>query len=169
MTPSLLMDLGIDIHKKPVADRITPSDRVFVVGYPHFNVDEILYVEELWSDLEKKNESRPIVIFNGELDRLRSGYYPGLFYPKISKISKSFIPKFTQSYYIHNFKGQHPGEASYFRYGGYLILGALFRRYPEPWQILKRDRRELDQLVLIETADQMPSLKEIALNILPES
>eukprot|EP00210_Caulerpa_lentillifera_P005606 g5362.t1 len=109
MTPSMLMDLGIDIYKKPVSERIDDSDRLFVIGYPHFNVDEILYVEELCRDLKETTKTRPIIIFNGELDRLRTGYYPGLFYPKISKISKSFIPRFCQSYYVHNFKGWHQG------------------------------------------------------------
>ena len=52
---------------------------------------------------------RPIIVFNGELDRIRTGYYPSLLYPKIGRISKSFIPNFTQVYYIHNFKGTHPG------------------------------------------------------------
>lgn len=39
---------------------------------------------------------------SGELDRIRSGYYPKFFYPKIGKLAETFIPKFEQSYYIHS-------------------------------------------------------------------
>jgi len=154
MQPTGLMDFGIDLNKQPMMAKIKPTDAIFVMAYPHFNIDEILYVEELWRGLSDE-EMKPIVVFNGELDRIRSGYYPGLFYPKIGKISKTFIPQFTQVYYIHNFKGSHPG--------------ALFRRYPEPWQVLKRDVRQTDQLEVLQTFDKMPTLKEIALNILPQS
>lgn len=42
----------------------------------------------------------PIVTFNAELDRIRTGYYPPLFYPAIGKIAKSLIPNFTTAYYI---------------------------------------------------------------------
>lgn len=48
----------------------------------------------------------------GELDRVRSGYYPSLFYPKVGKLAKTFIPQFTTAYYIHNFKGSRGGVSS---------------------------------------------------------
>lgn len=35
----------------------------------------------------------------GELDRIRSGYYPPLFYPKLGQLAKTFIPQFQQAYY----------------------------------------------------------------------
>jgi hypothetical protein len=38
----------------------------------------------------------------GELDRIRSGYYPKFFYPKLGKLAENFIPKFEQAYYIHS-------------------------------------------------------------------
>jgi hypothetical protein len=38
----------------------------------------------------------------GELDRIRSGYYPKFFYPKIGKLAETFIPNFEQAYYIHS-------------------------------------------------------------------
>ena len=126
MQPTGLMDFGIDLNKRPVVEKVKETDKLFVIAYPHFNVDgqksipctlflswvgnvcaEILYVEELWR--MQSGEKRPIVVFNGELDRIRSGYYPSFFYPKIGKIAKSFIPQFTQVYYIHNFKGSYPG------------------------------------------------------------
>lgn len=42
--------------------------------------------------------------------------------------------------------------------------GALFRVYPEPWQVLRRDRGGLR---VVHTQEEMPSLKEVALDILP--
>ncbi len=32
-----------------------------------------------------------------------------LFYPKIGRLAKSFLPSFTTAFYIHNFKGNKPG------------------------------------------------------------
>ncbi len=42
--------------------------------------------------------------------------------------------------------------------------GALFRAYPGDWQVYRRDR---DGLRLVHTQKTMPSLKEVALEILP--
>lgn len=84
----------------------------------------------------------------------RSGYYPPLFYPKIGKLAKEFIPKFETALYLHNFKGNKGG--------------ALFRVYPGPWQVLRRDRWG-ESLRLVHQQDAMPSLKEVALEILPRS
>jgi hypothetical protein len=78
----------------------------------------MLAVEELHA---KAAAGRPILVFNGELDRIRSGYYPAFFYPKIGKCAKNFLPGFDQAYYIHNFKGAKGG--------------VLFRAYPGPWQV----------------------------------
>lgn len=36
---------------------------------------EMIAVEELWEGAAK-DSGRPIIVFNGELDRIRSGYYP---------------------------------------------------------------------------------------------
>lgn len=70
----------------------------------------MICVEELWKGAVKST-GHPIIVFNGELDRIRSGYYPSLFYPKIGKIAENFLPFFTQAYYIHNFKGTKPGKS----------------------------------------------------------
>jgi len=69
---------------------------------------EIIAVDELYQKIAKDAKS-PIVVFNGELDRIRSGYYPALFFPKLGKLAKTFIPQFESAYYIHNFKGSKGG------------------------------------------------------------
>eukprot|EP00803_Ostreobium_quekettii_P010762 evm.model.scf_1809.2 EVM.evm.TU.scf_1809.2 scf_1809:10936-14172(+) len=149
--PTGLMDIGLDLNQSKASARVKDSDKLFVIAYPHFNVNEMLSVEELWQDTAKET-GRPIIVFNGELDRIRSGYYPSLFYPKIGKLAKNFLPKFVQPFYIHNFKGSKGG--------------ALFRCYPGPWQVLRRD--DSGDLEVVEVRDDMPSLKEVALDILPK-
>lgn len=148
--PSLLEDFGFGTKVKMVK-RVQPSDEIFLVAYPYFNVDEMLVVEELYKDAVVDTD-RKLIIFNGELDRIRSGYYPPFFYPKIGALARNFLPKFETAYYIHNFKGR--------------VGGTLFRSYPGPWQVL---RKVGDKHVCIHQQETMPSLKEVALSILPSA
>mmetsp|Transcript_41500 Transcript_41500/g.132609 ORF Transcript_41500/g.132609 Transcript_41500/m.132609 type:complete len:350 (+) Transcript_41500:3-1052(+) len=147
--PSGLLDIGIDFGKRPIVERVEDSDRLFIVAYPSFNVNEMLTVEELY-DTHAQREECPIVTFNGELDRIRSGYYWPVFYPKIAKLGETFLPKFETAYYIHNFKGNKPG--------------VLFRAYPGPWQVLRRTTD--GGLVEVASMEERPTLKEVALDIL---
>ncbi|CAI7858841.1 unnamed protein product [Closterium sp. NIES-53] len=146
--PTGLEDIGFS-RKLPLADRVAASDRLFVAAYPYFNVNEMLAVDDLYREVASK-KGQPIIVFNGELDRIRSGYYPSFFYPKLAKINKSLLPLFEAAYYIHNFKG---------RFGG-----KLYRAYPGPWQVLREDAN--GKLICIHKQDKMPSLKEVALEIL---
>ncbi|KAL2622943.1 hypothetical protein R1flu_003148 [Riccia fluitans] len=146
--PSGLNDLGLG-KKEKMADHVQPTDEVFVCAYPYFNVNEMIAVEELYRESAEATR-RPVIVFNGELDRIRSGYYPSFFYPKLGSLAKNFLPKFETAYYIHNFKGQSGG--------------VLFRAYPGPWQVLRRVR---DGYVCLREQLTMPTLKEVALNILP--
>lgn len=50
-----------------------------------------------------------------------------------------------------------------------LLAGALFRCYPGPWQVLRRDPSDPWDLAVVEVRDKMPSLKEVSLEILPRS
>ena len=61
------------------------------------------------------------MIFNGELDRVRGGYYPRLFYPKLHQVKDRFLTKFESVYFFKPFSSQP---------------GTLFRKYAEPWQTL---------------------------------
>lgn len=148
--PSGLEDIGFS-RKVKIAERLKPTDEIIVVAYPYFNVNEMLTVEELYRDAAAKLKL-PIFVFNGELDRIRSGYYPSFFYPKLATLAKNFLPQFETIYYIHNFKGR--------------LGGTLFRAYPGPWQVLRKVNGEY--ICLLER-DSMPSLKEVALDILPHT
>lgn len=45
-----------------------------------FNIDEYLDIEKLG----KRREGVPMLIINGNLDRVKSGYYPQVFYPQLA-------------------------------------------------------------------------------------
>ncbi|XP_009795524.1 protein LPA3-like isoform X1 [Nicotiana tabacum] len=148
--PSFFEDFGFT-EKVKMADRVKPEDELFIVAYPYFNVNEMLVVEELYK-AAVSNTSRKLIIFNGELDRIRSGYYPSFFYPKLVALSKTLFPKMETVYYIHNFKGRNGG--------------VLFRCYPGPWKVL---RRVGNAYICLHQQESMPSLKEVALDILPSA
>ncbi|XP_066321128.1 protein LPA3-like [Miscanthus floridulus] len=147
--PSLFEDFGFTTKVK-MADRVKPEDETFLVAYPYFNVNEMLVVEELYKEAVV-GTNRKLIIFNGELDRIRSGYYPSFFYPKLAELSKTFLPKLDTVYYIHNFKG--------------VKGGTLFRCYPEPWKVLRK--ASSGSYICLHQQEEMPSLKEVALDILP--
>ena len=46
---------------------------MFVMAYPSFNVNEIIAIADLYEGSARET-GRPIIVFNGELDRIRSGY-----------------------------------------------------------------------------------------------
>ena len=102
------------------------TSQLFVMAYPSFNVNEIIAIADLYEG-SARDTGRPIIIFNGELDRIRSGYYPRLVYRKLAKLADDFIPLFESTFYIHNFKG--------------VRSGALFRVYPGPWQVSEACRK----------------------------
>ncbi|KMZ76217.1 hypothetical protein ZOSMA_105G00470 [Zostera marina] len=146
--PSLFQDFGF-VNKVKMADRVQPNDEIFIAAYPYFNVNEMLVVEELYKEAVADTD-RKLIIFNGELDRIRSGYYPSFFYPKLATLLKTFFPKMETAYYIHNFKGRNGG--------------ALFRSYPGPWKVLRKTK---GKYICVHRQEEMPTLKEVALNILP--
>ncbi|KRH76352.1 hypothetical protein GLYMA_01G147700v4 [Glycine max] len=149
--PSFFEDFGF-VEKIKMSDRVKTGDELFLVGYPYFNVNEILVVEELYKEAVLNTE-RKLIIFNGELDRIRSGYYPSFFYPKLAALTKTFLPMMETVYYIHNFKGRNGGT--------------LFRCYPGPWKVLRRVGNR--KYVCLHQQNSMPSLKEVALEILPSA
>ncbi|XP_048320588.1 protein LPA3 isoform X2 [Ziziphus jujuba] len=148
--PSFFEDFGF-VEKVKMTDRVKAEDELFLVGYPYFNVNEMLVVEELYKDAVV-NTDRKLIIFNGELDRIRSGYYPPFFYPKLAALTKTLFPKMETVYYIHNFKGRNGGT--------------LFRCYPGPWKVLRKVR---NRYICLHQQEAMPSLKEVALDILPSA
>ncbi|KAL9328454.1 hypothetical protein ACSQ67_003457 [Phaseolus vulgaris] len=176
--PSFFEDFGF-VEKVKMSDRVKTEDELFLVAYPYFNVNEILVVEELYKEAVL-NTDRKLIIFNGELDRIRSGYYPPFFYPKLGALTKTFLPMMETVYYIHNFKGRNGGTL--FRSAKLTSIGPIcwkatlstvlgdemeFLCYPGPWKVLRRVGTR--KYVCLHQQNSMPSLKEVALEILPSA
>jgi hypothetical protein len=150
--PNGLLDIGLDVSGYDPLCHVKQEDAVFIAAYPSFDPRELVAADKVWSFV-RNDDKKSFVFFNAELDRLRSNYYPGLFYPQMARLSKEMMPLVTPVYYIHNFKGA----------GG----GVLFRAYPGPWQVLLRLSQE--EVVVVHVQDEQPSLKTVALDILPRA
>ncbi len=81
---------------------------------PGFNVNE-------WFELEKL-EASFVVTLNANLDRVRSGYYPRLFYPRLYETRTRFLTRFEPVFYM---KPLADG-------------GVLLRDYPGAWTLFYR-------------------------------
>ena len=79
--------------------------------FPHDPGAEMVAVEEVYNAAIKGTD-RPLLIFNGELDRIRTGYLPAIVYPGLARMAKQWLPEFCTAYYIKNFKGRRPGTLS---------------------------------------------------------
>ncbi|CEM15914.1 unnamed protein product [Vitrella brassicaformis CCMP3155] len=83
----------------------------------------------------------PTVIINGQLERLRRGYYPRFFYPGVNAAMDRWYSKFEYTYVIIR-------EATPFADRSLWVI----RRYPEDWRVVKvQDGR---QEILLETPDK---------------
>jgi hypothetical protein len=58
-----------------------------------FSVDE-------WINIPKIDRGAPIIIINGNLDRLRNGYYPWFIYPTLTKVTKEYYVNTVQAVYL---------------------------------------------------------------------
>ncbi|KAL5546539.1 hypothetical protein UlMin_006226 [Ulmus minor] len=64
--PSFFEDFGF-VEKVKMKDRVKPEDELFLVSYPYFNVKAL-------QRSYHEHTTRKLIIFNGELDRIRFGY-----------------------------------------------------------------------------------------------
>lgn len=147
--PSGFLDIGVDISNYDPVSHIRETDKYFIAAYPSFDPRELVAADKVWQFAKEKT----LIFFNAELDRLRSNYYPGLFYPNMARLSRDMIPQVESVYYIHNFKGSQGG--------------ILFRAYPGPWQVLLRLQDGGTKVVHVQ--DDRPTLKSVALDILPNA
>lgn len=82
---------------------------------PGFNICEWIYIQNLYSSQSKC----VLVTVNADLDKVRSSYYPRLFYPRLHKAKNNLLIRFEEIYYIKSFaKG-----------------GTLLRRFPYNWTL----------------------------------
>ena len=148
--PSPWLEIGWDKNKKPIKEltNAADDDELFVAAYPHFNVNETLAIRELDEEIcEPRGKS--LVIVNGELDRFRGNYYPGLFYPKCKSLSEEWLPRVDALYYLHNFRGSR--------------FGSLYRCWPNDWHVLRRVENEPYSVpTLLCSFASRPTLAEVA-------
>lgn len=85
---------------------------------PGFNIEE-------WIELAKWDINTPLIIINGNLNRLKEGYYPSFFYPGLAKVSNSFYKNAVQIFSLQ------PISVSGDRFGGYIS-----RSYPDNFETL---------------------------------
>ena len=61
---------------------------------------------EDWVNVEKMSNAQPntrVVVINGALDKVRSGFYPAIFFPKLAQTVDRFYNKFESVFYIKPF------------------------------------------------------------------
>eukprot|EP00963_Diacronema_lutheri_P013698 scaffold2682_cov344-Pavlova_lutheri.AAC.10 len=154
--PSFLTESGLGAlfgMENRVCERLEEDDEMLVMAMPSFSINEMMAVADAWDAFAEERDV-PVLVINGSLDRIRSGYYPAFWSRKENQfLRETFVPKFQTVYYIHNFKGSKPA--------------VLFRAYPGPWQVLRRHSD--GTMELVHEQDSMPSLKEVALEILPRA
>lgn len=60
-----------------------------------------------------------MVLINGDLDKVRGGYYPRLFYPGLHAVAGRFLRNFSEAYYLKSFSNG----------------GSLTKRHGEAWTL----------------------------------
>ena len=85
---------------------------------PGFNIPE-------WIDLPKLKNGVPMIVVNGNIDRLRNGYYPSFFYPGLAKVTKEFYSNFTPALFLS------PVAVGGDRFGAWLA-----KKYDSDWELL---------------------------------
>jgi hypothetical protein len=129
----------------------------YVVMNPTFDVREYSYMDQLYtSEIQPKDAS--MIIFNAELFKLRSGglmgYYPDIIFPKLAEVRRRLMPQVETAYYLRIFRGPP--------------VGALYKKYPGPWMVLRAlDDGQFD--VLAEFAQQVPPLQDEVFRILQKA
>ena len=81
--------------------------------------------------MEKLYDANPdttMVIINGALDKVRGGYYPGVFFPKLAKTVDRFYKKFESVFYLKPISDKG-------------VYGWIYRQYPEDWQVILQTRK----------------------------
>ena len=112
--------------------------KLIICVNPGFNVEE-------WIQLSKIQFNAPTIVINGNLDRLRNGYYPSFFYPELTRVSKDYYSKASQALFL-----------SPIAIRGDRFAAWLTKTYLAPWQVLLRDRTAAGACDVILSSDTPP-------------
>jgi len=141
--------LGDTASQTPLNDDNSPPNLIVSVqpgnGGP---VEDWINVEAITNSASDAT----VVIVNGALDKLRNGYYPKVFFPKLMKTVDRFYRKEIESvFYLKPISEK--GKSAY-----------VFRVYPEPWQIVvdsfNSDTNEVEYVVK-GVVDKQPTFSEV--------
>jgi len=112
---------------------------------------------EDWVNCEKIANAQPetpMVIINGALDKVKGGFYPAVFFPKLAATVDRFYKKFESVFYLKPFSDKG-------------VYGWLYRVYPEPWQVVwenvkpGKDGNAEVEYVTVDVLDERPSYAEV--------
>ena len=139
-------DLSFTLTSIPGA-KLAPPDRqpkLIVAINPGFNIEE-------WIELPKiRMGSCPMIVVNGNIDRLRAGYYPSLFYPGLTKVTRSFYLNFVQALFLS------PVAVGGDRFGSWLVT-----KYGSNWELLvKSVNRKTTTYDVILSTEEYPDAKK---------
>jgi hypothetical protein len=98
------------------------------------------------------------IIVNGALDKVRDGYYAGIFFPKLAATVDRFYRTFESIFFLKPISDKG-------------VYGWVYRVYPEPWQVVlqtvkQRDsQRQYVENTVVSTTERRPTYGE-AVNML---
>jgi Domain of unknown function (DUF1995) len=113
------------------------TDGLILIINPGFNISE-------WICMELFYGADPIILINGDLDKVRGSYYPKVFYPGLHKTKNRFLSRFKETYYWKQFSNG----------------GTLLRRYGGDWSLLYRNA-DNDETVLLQVFPQRPQFRVV--------
>lgn len=123
------------IPKSPPA-YISAKDGLIVVVQPGFNVSEWINIQNLVGEM-------PVVTVNADLDKVRGGYYPRLFYPGLHRAKDNLLGRFEETYYLKMFSNG----------------GTLLRIFPDHWRLFYTSMGGERELVW--EGEERPAFREV--------
>jgi hypothetical protein len=136
--------------KRKKIEPLQPQDTVCIIL--GVSCQELKSVEKLIQSCQRDDSPITFILFNVELDKLRSDL--GLLGFPSKELQYRFLCRFLSVYYWKSrsfvkFLSQQPFLLKY--------EGALFRTYPNPWQVLLQTGDELQRYRRIASLDKRPT------------
>lgn len=120
---------------------------------------------EDWVNCEKMSDAQPntpVVVINGALDKVKGGFYPAVFFPKLAATVDRFYKKFESALYLKPFSDKG-------------LYGWLYRVYPEPWQVVwenvkpGKDGNAEVEYVIVDVLEKRPSYADVVSSLVKAS
>jgi len=124
-------------------------------------VEDWINCEILHNAAAEQDPTIATVIVNGALDKVRDGYYPSIFFPKLAATVDRFYKTFESIFYLKPIADKG-------------VYGWLYRSYPEPWQVVlqtvqTRNNRQVVENTVVFTSDTRPSYQEAVQQLLTKA